>query len=122
MSGKISESVVNLAKRVDNLEQQRSLVSDTVDRYNVFFVTFKPIEDTPKFISTLTESDTRAITDDFKTPESGKDFEDEFLNVGAYGLTGYGRVDYAISDYDRASHYRGGATSNVKMFIGGTES
>ncbi len=120
MTDKISESIVSLTKRIDNIESQRSLVNNIVDRFMIEF-DYVPESDevvmTTHLFAPSTTGDSLIPTDTLLSPELGVDFTDTVITIGNHQEAGYMRLDYGRLDYDRLSHYQGGANNEVILTI-----
>jgi len=114
MPDKISEVIIGLAKRVDNLESQRGLNTPIVDRFNLFFEDVTEVDSTHINTTVIPNGgDILAVTDTFLPPEYGVDFSETAIKTGNHTEAGFLRLDYGQLDIDRLSFYQGGAQSEV---------
>jgi alcohol dehydrogenase YqhD (iron-dependent ADH family) len=96
MTDSISSNIINLSKRISNLEEQRSIITETVDRINLFFESIG-LTDSLLKITTKINAETLTVTDSLST-DTGTELAE---TAGEFILF---RFDYDRFDYGRFSY------------------
>ena len=102
-----NDFLVNLSKRIKNLEEQRSNIGGVLGRIELFFEKIGTFISCAFRIVNKKVSDTLTVTDDGVTIDSSSEFSETVSDTPLF------RLDYDRLDYGRLS-YKGG---NVKVTL-----